>query len=356
MTDTLFVKVLVGDDTINANAVAVDVNYAALKIIGGLGNDTITGSSSADSINGGLGNDLLSGGNYGDTYIYNTGDVDAGETIVESSAGLGTDTIYVETTTDFRNMVVSSFDDIEAVSLASGQTAKFNDLQLTNEVIELSGTSIGVETIEVYVDPGHQFNSGLSNPAANINYVYYYGSTGAESIAGGAMSETIRGGTGNDLLSGGGGTDTYVFELAAENGIDRLTFGVVNGQAIDDKLDLSINVFLGDGSPDIGLITETNTATTLFSNQANDNVLILQNASYADAEALNISTMQFAASFNTSGKVVFVYASSPTMDARVAVATISDDGYISGAIDVAVLVGVTIAEAATGLSASNFIL
>jgi Ca2+-binding RTX toxin-like protein len=253
-------------------------------------------------------------------------------------------------------MVPSSFDEIEAFTLASGQTAKFNDDQLTNEIIEVSGTPDGVETLEVYVAAGHQFNSGLSNAAANMNYVYYYGTTGAESIAGGAMNETIKGGAGNDLLSGGGGTDTYVFELAGENGIDRLSFGVVNGQAVDDKLDLSINLFLGDGTPDIGVITETNTDTLLTSNQANDNILILKNATYADAEALNLSNMQFAASFNEAGKVVFVYASSSITDARVAVATISNDGYISGAIDVAVLVGVTISEAATGLSASNFIL
>lgn len=356
LTDTLIVQGLTTADTINASAVAVDATYAKLKIIGGTGNDTITGSSASDSIYGGAGADLLSGGNYGDTYLYYTNDVDSGEAIVESSSGTGTDTILVVTTTDFRNMTSSSLDEIEALTLTSGQTAKFNDEQLTGESIVLTGTSDGVETVEVYVTAGNQFTSGLTNTAANINFIYYYGSTGSESISGGAMSETISGGAGNDLLIGGGAADTYVFELAANNGIDRLTFGVVNGSAVDDILDFSVNVFLGDGTPDVGLITESSADTTLTSDQAGDNILILQNARFADAAALSLSTMLFADVFTEDGKVLFVYASSDTTDARIAIATISDAGSISDAVDVAVLVGVTISEAVTGLSASNFIL
>jgi Ca2+-binding RTX toxin-like protein len=204
------------------------------------------------------------------------------------------------------------------------------------------------------VGVGTQFTSLLTNAAADINLVQYIGTTGDESIAGGAMTETITGGTGNDVLSGGTGIDTYVFELAANNGIDRITFGVVDGTAIDDKLDMSTNVFLGDGAPDIGLITEANTATTLTSNVAGDNILILRNAYYADAAALSTSTMLFAASFAAAGKVVFIYASSATADARMAIATISDPGNVSAAVDIAVLVGITVAEAASGFATTNF--
>ena len=354
VADTLIVQGLAAADTINANLVSVDPNFASIKINGAAGNDTITGSSWADSIDGGLGNDLLSGGNYGDTYIYNTGDVDAGETIVESSASTGSDTVSVVTTTDFRNMVASSFDEIENITLASGQTVKFTGLQLTAEAIAISGTAGGVETVEIYIGAGEQFSSGLTDTAGSINNTYLIGSTGDESIAGAALTETITGGTGNDVLSGGAGNDTYVFELAATNGIDRITFGAVDGTAIDDKLDMSINVFLGDGTPDIGLISEANTATTLTSNVAGDNILILRNAYYADAAALSLSTLLFAASFPAAGKVVFIYASSATADARMAIATISDPGNVSAAVDVAVLVGITVAEAASGFATTNF--
>lgn len=356
VTDTLIVQGLVGADTINASAVAVDATFASLKIIGGNGDDTITGSSSADTIDGGLGIDSLSGGSGGDTYIYNSGDVDGGEFINESSFGTGVDTVYVLTSTDFRPMTAASFDEIEAITLAAGQTAKFTDDQINGDSIVLTGTLDGVETVEVYVDAGKQFNSMLTDATGNINSIYYYGTTGAESISGGAMSETIKGGAGSDLLSGGGGTDTYVFELAANNGADRLTFGVVNGLAVDDILDFSVNVFLGDGAPNIGLITELSSATVLTSAQANNNILVLQNARFADAAALNLSTMLFADIFNADGKVLFIYAGTDTTNARIAIATVSDAGSISGAVDVAILVGVTIGEAITGLAAGNFIL
>ena len=302
----------------------------------------------------GAANDLMSGGNGGDTYIFISGDVDAGETIVESSTGTGTDTISVSTSTDFRNMVASSFDEIEAITLAAGLTAKFTGLQLTGESMVVTGTPGSAESIEVWVGVGEQFSSLLTDAAGTINNTYLIGSTGDESIAGGAMTETITGGTGNDVLSGGAGNDTYIFELAATNGIDRITFGAVDGTAIDDKLDMSINVFLGDGTPDIGLISEANTATTLTSNVAGDNILILRNAYYADAAALSTSTMLFAASFNAAGKVVFIYASSATADARMAIATIADAGNVSAAVDVAVLVGITVAEAASGFATTNF--
>jgi Ca2+-binding RTX toxin-like protein len=352
--DTLIVQGLAAADTINANLVSVESSFAALKINGLAGNDTITGSAWADIIDGGTGNDLLSGGNGGDTYIFNSGDVDVGETIVESSTGTGTDSFSVVTSTDFRNMVASSFDEVETISLAAGLTAKFTGLQLTGESIAISGTPGSVESVEVYVGVGEQFSSGLTDATGSINNTYLIGSTGDETIAGGAMTEFITGGTGNDVLSGGAGNDTYIFELAATNGIDRITFGVLDGTAIDDKLDMSINVFLGDGTPDIGIITETNTATTLTSNVAGDNILILRNAYYADAAALSLSTMLFAASFPAAGKVVFIYASSATADARMAIATISDPGNVSAAVDVAVLVGITVTEAASGFATTSF--
>jgi hypothetical protein len=354
VSDTMIVQGLSTADTINASNVAVEVNYATLKINGAAGNDIITGTSAADIIDGGLGNDQLSGGSYGDTYLYNTGDVDAGETIVESSTGIGTDTVSVVTTTDFRNMTTSSFDEIEAIAIASGQTAKYYGLQLTGESIVLTGDS-GVETVEVYVEAGEQFVSGLSNAAANIDAIYYYGNTGAETITGGAMTEVITGGAGSDLLAGGAGADTYIFDLAATNGIDRISFGVVDGSSIDDKLDFQLDDFLGTTTEQIGLITESSVTSALTSNLSGDNILILKNAYFTDAAALVAATTLFAASFNADGKVLIIYAESATTDTRIAVATINDAGDVTAATDVAVLVGLTATEAYNGFSASNFI-
>lgn len=351
--DLLLVQGTDGNDTLNASAVAVEVNTASLKIVGGAGNDTLTGSSGPDVIDGGAGNDTLVGGSYGDTYIFNSGDCDSGDTIIESANGIGTDTVYVATTTDFRSMTTSSFDEIEAITLAINQTAKFTGLQLTGESIVLTADS-GNEYVEVYVEPGEQFVSGLSNSPANIEGLTYFGNTGAETITGGAMNEIIKGGAGNDLLAGGGGTDIYKFETASTNGIDRITFGVVDGSSVDDKLNFSAETIMGAGTPKIGVITQTTLTSVAASNSAGDNILIMQNAYFADAAALSTITAMFATSFNADGKVLIVYAQSNTTDARVAVANITDAGAVTSATDVAILVGLTIGEAVSGFASTNF--
>jgi Ca2+-binding RTX toxin-like protein len=251
-------------------------------------------------------------------------------------------------------MVASSFDDIEAVTIASGQTVTFTGLQLTGEVIAFSGTAGGVETLTVNVGVGTQFTSLLTNAAADINLVQYIGTTGDESIAGGAMTETITGGTGNDLLSGGAGNDTFIFTSFATNGIDRITLGVT-GSAIDDKLDLSIDVFNREATVQINKIADA-TLSAAVNGTLNDNVLIIKNVYCADATALAALTTTFSAIAAADVKVVVIYASSSTTDARVAVATVTDAGDISAATDVAVLVGLTVANASDYFAIGNFIL
>ena len=351
--DVLIVQGTTEADTINANQVAVDPNYAALRINGGTGNDVITGSAWADTIYGGSGNDQLSGGYFGDTYIYYSGDVDAGETIVEPASGSETDTISVITSTEFTNMVASSFDDIEAITVASGQVVIFTGLQLTGEVIAFSGASSGSETLTVNIGAGQQFTSLLTG--SNIDLVEYIGSTGDESIAGGAMTETITGAAGNDVLSGGAGNDTFVFSSYTTNGIDRITLGVTSSR-IDDKLDFSTNSFINDATEKIGLITESSVTGAIATDSANDNILILQNAYFADAAALIAATTTFSDIHSDVGNALIIYASSSTTDARIAFATISNAGDITDATDVAVLVGLTVANAYSYFLATNFIL
>ena len=354
-SDVLVVQGTASAETINANQVAVDPNYAALKLNGAAGNDTITGSAWADSINGGSGNDLLSGGYYGDTYIYNTGDVDGGETIVEPTSGSETDIISVVTTIDFTNMTASSFDEIESIVIASGQTVTFTGLQLTGESIALTGDS-GSETIIVNIGEGQQFTSLLTNSPANFESVQYIGTTGAESIAGGAMTETITGGTGNDLLSGGAGNDTFIFSSYSTNGLDRLTLSVTGAATVDDKLNFAINTFINDGTPQIGYITDSSITSAITTDTLNDNVLILKTAYFADATALEDATTLFTDIAAANGNVLIIYASSSTTDARIAFATVTNDGDINDATDVAVLVGLTVANAFDYFVDGNFIL
>ena len=353
--DNLIVTGLETADTINASAVSVEVGEAFLTLNGNGGADTITGSEFADIINGGAGADVMSGGNYGDTYIFNTSDVVSGESIFEASTGTGTDTVSVVTTTDFSTITAASFDEIEAITVAAGQTVTFTSAQLTGESIVLTGSS-GTETLIVNVGIGETFVSGLAT-GTNYEALQYNGSTGADTITGGALAETITGGALNDLLTGGGGADTYVFATAAAsaNGIDSLVFGVVNGNTVDDILNFTAcDTFIGTTTESKQIFADANVQVAVTGAAAGQNILFLTNSYFGSAAALAAATTLFTAC--DTGNVLIIYANSATEDARIAFCSLSADGDVTAAVDMAVLIGVTVVEASTGLLVGNFIL
>ena len=354
--DNLIVKGTEAADTINASGVSVEVGEAFLTLNGNGGADIITGSEFADIINGGAGADVMSGGNFGDTYIFNTSDVVSGESIFEASTGTGTDTVSVVTTTDFSTITAASFDEIEAITLTAGQTATFTGAQLTGEAIVLTGAAGNTETLIVNVGSGETFVSGLTT-GTNFDSIQYNGTAGAEVITGGALVETITGGTGNDLLTGGGGADTYVFSTAtaSANGIDSLVFGVVDGNTVDDILNFTAcDAFIGTTTESRQIFADANVQVAVTGAAAGQNILILTNSYFASAAALAAATTVFAAC--DTGNVLIIYASSATENARIAFCALSADGDVTSATDMAVLMGVTVVEASTGLLNTNFIL
>lgn len=358
--DTLIVNGLETTDTIDASGVSVVTSQAYLTLNGNGGNDTIIGSEFADIINGGAGADVMQGGNYDDTYIFNTGDVSTGESIFEASTYSGTDTVSVVTTTVFTEMTAASFDEIEAITIASGQTATFTGAQLTGEAIAISGSAGGTETVIVNVGLGATFVSGLTS-GSNIDSIQYFGDIGSEIITGSDLPETITGGRGDDLLTGGGGIDTYIFSDAAStgNGLDSIVFSSVSGNAVEDILNFSAYTFVG---PNPGsnrteskkVFTDTNVTSAVTGAATGQNILFLTNSYFASAATLAAANTLFTAC--DTGNVLIVYAGSASENARIALCELDVDGDVVTAKDMAILVGMTIGNAATGLSTSNFIL
>ncbi len=361
--DYLVVEGTSSADTINASGVAVEIAEANLRINGYAGDDVITGSDFADTLYGGAGIDTIAGGNYGDTYLFYAGDVGNGESIVEASNGSGTDTFSVLTNTDFSLMTAASFDNIEAITLASGVSAIFTGLQLTGESLTLTGSG-STETLTVNMGVGETFVSGLAT-GTNFETITYNGSTGDEYITGSALAETIVGGAGNDVIGGKDYTsgvsndtvvDTIMFSIAASNGIDSIYLGVKDGTAIDDVLNFTANgAFIGTTSESLVLVTDTDvTSAVATSLNTSRNILILT-ADYFD-DALALSTASTLFTDCDTGDLLIIYAASSTGNARIAVATLNAGGDVTAATDVAILVGLTITEASTGFSASNFVL
>ncbi|PUE34188.1 calcium-binding protein [Limnohabitans sp. Hippo4] len=354
--DSLVILGSANGDTINASAVSVEVNEASLTINGLGGSDTITGSEFADTINGGAGADILRGGNYGDTYIFNTNDVDSGESITEASTGTGTDTVSVITTTDFSTMTAASFDEIEAIKVAANKTATFTGAQLTGESITLTGASAGTETLIVNLGLGETFVSGLS-AGTDFNIIQYNGTGGDETITGGDLAEIITGGGGNDVLSGGAGADTFVFSSAAgnANGIDTITLSTTVGNTVNDFLDFTANAsFIGASTVNRVIFSEADVGAGVSGAAAGQNVLFLTGHYFANATALAAANTLFTAC--DTGNVLIIYAGSVTENARIAFCSLDAAGDVTSATDVAILIGMTVSAASTGLPNACFIL
>jgi hypothetical protein len=213
---------------------------------------------------------------------------------------------------------------------------------------------------------------------ANFETIIINGSTGDEYITGSAKAETITGGAGNDVIGGTDYTsgvandtvaDTIVFNTAATNGIDTIYLGVVTGAAIDDILDFRANsAFIGTSTESIVIVTDSDVTTsaipTGLSNgityslsttlTTSNNILILTGDYFDDALALTTATTIFTDC--ATGNVLIIYAASSTGNSRIAVATLSEAGDVTAATDVAILVGLTVTEASTGFSASKIYL
>jgi Ca2+-binding RTX toxin-like protein len=263
-------------------------------IKGGDGIDTIVGSSATDSIDGGGaddiitgagGSDTLSGGAGNDTYIFNTGDVVSGETLVDKSdnTSSGNDTIKVVTSTDFTGLATATIltaGKVEQIMITSGQTATFNASQLTGQGININATAAGAATLEIKIPgnsqtvdfsttaltftaqtaptAGNAFDTGVDiititaagtsdtitgtsiadsiTTGGGTNTVD--GKGGNDTITGGAGSDTITGGTGKDVLTGGSSNDTFKF-VTGDTGSTTATADSITDLAVGDIIDLS---------------------------------------------------------------------------------------------------------------------
>jgi len=240
-SDTLTINGSTGGETILGSNIAS-------TILGNSGNDNITGGSAADIINGGNNNDTLDGNDGADTltggsgddiYIFNTGDVDAGEAIVESSSA-GTDTVSIITTTDFTNMSAASFDEIEIIKFSgSNVDATFTSSQLNGETIDLSEVVTGTSDIIINSDTAGETisfaNLSASTFTSGTDTLSINGLYGAENITAPTnIAATLNGLQGNDVLVGGNGADTFIGGIGADtltgnNGADIFTWTTSGG-------------------------------------------------------------------------------------------------------------------------------
>ena len=207
-------------------------NGVQAVLIGGRGNDTMTGADQNDTLRGGSGGDIMNGGGGLDRVRYdrpdNSGDPLHGAFVNLSAAS-----------------IVFDFNGMPAVTVLAGKAIdNWGDTDTLSNIEEVRGSNFG----DVIVgNAGDNFIDGLDG------------------------NDIIVGGGGYDSLVGGGGADTFVFGFESDNNANIADFTVgYDSILLNDGLTI-VNWFEYDGPDndeifDATLVTLSNGSTINLGN------------------------------------------------------------------------------------------
>ncbi|MEL6979362.1 MAG: cadherin domain-containing protein [Pseudomonadota bacterium] len=202
------------------------------NVIGGSGDDNLTGDDGVNRLEGGAGNDTLRGNGGNDTLLGGAGDdrILAGGGDETLDGGAGVDTLVYSgngpTTVNLANQTVSGGD-------ATGDTISgFENVDLSSS---LGATVIGSDVANVITG---------SNGASDV----LDGGLGDDTVSGRNGNDTLTGGGGNDIIDGGTGTDIAVFSgnrgdyAVSTDGATPATFTITHLNSGADGVDTVTNV------------------------------------------------------------------------------------------------------------------
>jgi len=201
--------------------IAIALGATIEAAIGGLGNDTINGSSGDNVITGNGGNDTIDGGLGIDTVVY-SGQRSAYTVTWNGRVGTVTGPDGTDTLT---NVEFLRFADQTIAAAPTGGLIVAGDI--TDNVI--AGTAL--------VD---QLNGGGGNDTINAGTGddMVDGGSGNDTLNGQDGNDTLVGGLGNDALNGGAGVDTADYAGATSGVTVNLAAGTASGGAGSDTLAL----------------------------------------------------------------------------------------------------------------------
>ncbi|MEJ7933323.1 hypothetical protein WG907_03520 [Sphingobium sp. AN558] len=211
------------------------------NIVGGIGNDKLTGNDQANILTGGRGNDYLLGGG-GDDILIGGSD----QNILDG--GTGADLLNGE----------GGYSYADYTNAATGVHAYLTWLDGN------MGEAAGDRYVGIGGLIGSNFGDILSGDGADNTIIgnagndWLLGQAGADYLVGGAGNDVLIGGAGNDLMDGGDGMDVAyyrdatasVYSVAAHGAKDNMVDGQNYGIAIDLN---NINNNFGDALVD-GLV------------------------------------------------------------------------------------------------------
>jgi len=180
-----------GDVTVGSEADKIGTDVESL--IGGSGDDALSGNALNNTIRGGDGDDTFNGLAGDDTFVEEATGVLSGDDVF--NGGAGSDTVTYAARTAGGEGVTVSIDN----AADSGKTSGGETDTLACDVENLVGTA------QVDILTGHTGTDCTASTYTQDNI-----------ISGGLGNDTITGGAGDDILDGEGGTDT----IACGAGVD----------------------------------------------------------------------------------------------------------------------------------------
>ena len=201
-----------GLSTVTVDGVAEDTVRNIENVIGGSGNDTLTGSTGANRIVGGLGNDTMDGGAGIDTLDYSDKTTSVVLTLAGSTfTGVTVGGVAEDTIRNFENVIGGTGSD----TLTGDGLANYFFGGLGNDVLDGGGgidtadysdkiTSVSV-TLAGATPVTVKVNNVVEDTISNIENII--GGGGKDTLIGDALANRLEGGTNNDILMGGGGND-----------------------------------------------------------------------------------------------------------------------------------------------------
>ena len=234
---SLGVTVNLSTGTATGAETGTDVLRRIENVVGGSGDDTITGDANANVLDGGSGNDTLTGGGGNDVFIVDS----LGDTVVEAADG-GFDIIR----TSLTNLTLA--DNVERIEILGtwGGSRTLNGNAGNNWIVggtgsdtmdggdgddELEGgdghdwilAGVGNDIVrggnhtdnmwggagddDLYGDDGLSGNAGNDRLWGGNGSDLLFGQEGADFLDGGSGVDHLHGWTGNDVLLGGAGRD-----------------------------------------------------------------------------------------------------------------------------------------------------
>lgn len=234
----------------NGTATGTTGVSAISNIIGGQGNDTLTGDANANNLNGGPGSDHLNGGGGADTFPRGTADGAGADTITEpDGTGVPLDFSSFDTplvfTISATAVTVSSNGNVLATGPTKGtlRGGSANDRFVFADGATYDGTIDGggganlLDYSAYTTGVSVNLTNGTSTGTAGVLQIRditggasrdrLVGDAGNNVIVGGGGNDVVDGKDGNDIVRGGNGNDT----VKGGNGNDK-----VYGDAGTDKL------------------------------------------------------------------------------------------------------------------------